>query len=212
MKIYEERRTQPDLDSGRKAGTVTLTISDDDEAFVPFGVCTKSQVKNKLMEEETMEMISTTGKHRTTYAAVKKSLTFAAVFVAALFMASCVAAIPIAIKYAKSANQTRAKAEIPLPAEKVYRTAVDLSKERGLQIVKEEDDKMYLEITDGVQTGSLKAEAAGADKTQITVIASVPAQEGEEKAQKKEREKELTLRIVDRLCERLKVSCSIVKE
>ncbi len=159
-----------------------------------------------------MKRISTTGEYRKTDEAEKKSLAFAAIFVAALFMASCVAAIPVAIKYAKSANQTKAKAEIPLPAEKVYRTAVDLSKQRGLQIVKEDDAKMYLEITDGVQTGSLKAEAAGSDKTEITVIASVPSKEGEEKAQRKEREKELTLRVVNRLCERLEVECTVVKE
>ncbi len=159
-----------------------------------------------------MKRISTTGEYRKTDEAEKKSLAFAAIFATAIFVASCVAAIPIAIKYAKSANRTTAKAEIPLPAEKVYHTAVDLAKERGLQIVKEEDDKMYLEISDGVQTGSLKAEAAGADKTRITVIASVPSQEGEEKAKRKEKEKELTLRVVNRLCERLEVECTVVKE
>ncbi len=132
--------------------------------------------------------------------------------VTALFIVSCIAAIPVAIKYAKSANQTKAKAEMPVPADKVYRTAVDLAKERGLQIVKQEDEKRYLEVTDGVQTASLKAEAPGNDKTEITVVANLPSQEGEEKEQRKAREKELTLRVVDRLCERLEVKCTITKE
>jgi hypothetical protein len=164
------------------------------------------------MEETNMKRISSIVKYLTKDAARKRSLVFPSIFITALFLMSCFAAIPIAIKYAKSANQTTAKAEIPRPADKVYSTAVELAKERGLRIVKQEDEKKYLEITDGVQTGSLKAEAAGADKTQITVMASVPAQEGEKEEQKKAREKELTLRIVDRLCERLEVKCTIVKE
>ena len=160
-----------------------------------------------------MKRISTRGECLTTDgAARRKSLIFPAILVTVLFMMSCVAAIPIAIKYAKTANQTKAKAEIPLPAEKVYRTAVDLAKEKGFQIVKQEDDKLYLEITDGVQTASLKAEAAGSDKTAITVIGTLPSRQGEEKEQRKEKEKELTLRVVDRLCERLNEKCTIVPE
>ncbi len=58
---------------------------------------------------------------------------------------------------------------MPVSADKVYRTAVDMAQKRGVQIVKREDDKRYLEVTDGVQTGSLRAEAIGADKTEITV-------------------------------------------
>jgi len=158
-----------------------------------------------------MKRISTTGECRAADAAGKKSLVVATVFLTALFMVSCVAAIPIAIKYAESSSQTKAKAEIPLPAGKVYRTAVDLAKEKGLRIVKQEDEKLYLEITDGVQTASLSAVAAGSNKTEITVIATLPSQEGEEK-QRKEKEKELTLRVVDRLCERLAVRCTLVTE
>jgi hypothetical protein len=160
----------------------------------------------------TIKKLSTKGENTMTDKPRMKSLILTASFVTALFMMSCIAAIPLAIKYAKSANQTKAEAEMPVPAEKVYSTAVDLAKEKGLQIVKEEDDKMYLEVTDGVQTASLKAEADGSDKTKITVIATLPSQEGEEKEQRKEKEKELTLRVVNRLCEKLDVKCTIVKE
>ncbi len=152
-------------------------------------------------------------EYRTTDRAAAKTFPgFSVLLVTALFVVSCIAAIPVAIKYAKSANQTKARAEMPVPADKVYSTAVDLARERGLQIVKQEDEKRYLEVTDGVQTASLKAEAAGNDKTEITVVANLPSQEGEEKEQRKAREKELTLRVVNRLCERLEVKCTITKE
>lgn len=159
-----------------------------------------------------MKRISTAGEYSITDAAKKKSLVFPAILVTALFITSCVAAIPVAVKYVKSSSQTKAKAEIPLPAAKVYRTAVDLAKRKGLRIVKREDEKLYLEITDGVQTASLSAVAAGNDKTEITVVATLPFQEGEEKEQREEKEKELTLRVVDRLCERLAVRCTLVTE
>ncbi len=154
-----------------------------------------------------MKRISTTER-----AARRKSLALPAILVTVLLTVSCVAAIPVAIKYAKSASQTTAKAEMPVPADKVYHTAVEMAQEKGVQIVKREDNKRYLEVTDGVQTGSLKAEAVGADKTEITVMANVPSKKGEEKVQRKEKEKELTLRIVNRLCERLEVKCTITKE
>jgi uncharacterized protein YcnI len=159
-----------------------------------------------------METRLTKGENPMRERIAKKSLILAAGLVTALFIMSCIAAIPIAVKYAESKKQTKAEAEMPVPAEKVYSTAVDLAKEKGLQIVKEEDDNMYLEVTDGVQTASLKAEAAGSDKTEITVTANLPSEEGENKEQRKEKEKELTLRIVNRLCERLEVKCTITKE
>jgi hypothetical protein len=40
----------------------------------------------------------------------------------------------------------------------------------------------------------------------------VPSKNEEERAQRKEKEKELTLRVVNRLCERLEVKCTITKE
>ncbi len=145
-------------------------------------------------------------------AAGTKSLAVPAILVTLLLTVSCVAAIPVAIKYARSASQTTARAEMPVPADKVYRTALEMVQEKGVQILQRDDDKRFLEVTDGVQTGSLKAEAVGSDKTEITVVANVPSKKGEEKAHRKEKEKELTLRMVNRLCERLEVKCTIIKE
>ena len=99
-----------------------------------------------------------------------------------------------------------------VPADKVYATAVTMAEEKDLQILKKEDDKRYLEVTDGVQTASLKAEPAANDKTEITVTATLPSKEGQEKEQRKEEQKELTLRIINRLCDRLEVKCAITKQ
>jgi hypothetical protein len=101
---------------------------------------------------------------------------------------------------------------MPVPADKVYLTVVEMAQGKGLQIVKREDEKRYLEVTDGVQTGSFKAKVVGTDRTEITVMANVPSKNEEERAQRKEKEKELTLRVVNRLCERLEVKCTITKE
>jgi len=140
----------------------------------------------------------------------QRSLGAFIVFVIAISLLSCIAAIPVAVKYFKDQNQTKAKAEMPVPAEKVYQTALSMAEEKNLQILKKEDEKLYLEATDGVQTASLKAEAAGNDKSEVTVIATLPSEE--EKEKRKEGEKELTLRIINRICERLEVKCTIMKE
>ncbi len=122
----------------------------------------------------------------------------------------CIAAIPVAVMYYKEQNQTVAKAEMAVPAEKVYATAVSMAEEKDLKVLKKEDEKLYLEVTDGKQTASFKAEATDKGNTQMTIMASLPSEENKE--QKKEQEKELALRIVNRICERLEVQCTITKQ
>ncbi len=122
----------------------------------------------------------------------------------------CIAAIPVAVMYYKEQNQTVAKAEMAVPAEKVYATAVSMAEEKDLKVLKKEDEKLYLEVTDGKQTASFKAEATDKGNTQMTIMASLPSEENKE--QKKEEEKELALRIVNRICERLEVQCTITKQ
>jgi len=145
-----------------------------------------------------------------TKSTMKKGLSLMVVFLAIASMMSCIAAIPVAVMYYKEANKTKAKAEMPVPPDKVYSTAVSMAEEKGLQIVKREDEKRYLEVTDGVQTASLKAVPMENGDTEITVVAAVPSEE--EKEKRKEQEKELTLRIIDRICERREVKCTITKQ
>lgn len=124
--------------------------------------------------------------------------------------ACIVAAVPLIIKYAKGNNQTVAKAEMPVPAEKVYRTALSMAEEKGVQILKREDDRLFTEVTDGIQTASLKAEEVSPEKSEVTIMATLTTEM--EKEEKKKHEKELALRIIDRLCERLDVKCTIKEE
>jgi hypothetical protein len=119
----------------------------------------------------------------------------------------CVAAIPVAYKYIKDNKQYSAKAELPAPVEKVYTAAVSLAEEKDLKILKKDDAKYMIEVTDGKQTASLTAVSVSSEKTQITVTASIP-----EAQEKKTEEKELALRIMDRVCERLGVTYTIVEE
>ncbi len=123
-----------------------------------------------------------------------------------LTMMSCIAAVPILIKHMKSKEGYVAKAEMPVPAEKVYSTAVSMAEERNLQVLKKEDDKFYLRVTDGVQIASLKAESSEG-KTEITVTSDLPKEE--EKEQEKAKEKELALRIINQLCTKLNEKCTV---
>ena len=127
-----------------------------------------------------------------------------------LSILSCVAAIPLAIKYYKDQNQITAKAETAVPAEQVYATAVSIAEEKGIKILKKEDEKFYLEVTDGVQTASFKAEKTDKGTTAITITASIASEEPKE--QKKEKEQELAHRIMNRICERLNAQCTVEVE
>ena len=119
----------------------------------------------------------------------------------------CIAAIPVAIKYMKDNQQYSAKAELPAPAEKVYAAAVSLAEEKDLKILKKDDAKYMIEVTDGKQTASLTAVSVSSDKTQIAVTASIP-----EAQERKTEQKELALRVIDKVCERLGVTYTIVEQ
>ena len=87
--------------------------------------------------------------------------------VTALSFFACIAAIPIAIHYAKSKEGYVAEAEIPAPAEKVYRAAVSLAEERApeVKILKKDDENRVIEVTDDIQKASLKAEPITPENT-----------------------------------------------
>jgi hypothetical protein len=126
--------------------------------------------------------------------------------VMALSILGCVAAIPVAVKYYKEKEKYVATAEIPAPAEKVYAAAVSLTEEKEVKLVKKDDTKRYIEVTDGKQTASLSAEPLGSDKTTITVVADIP-----EAKDRKEEEQELAMRVIDKVCESLGVTYMITK-
>jgi len=143
-----------------------------------------------------------------------KFLGYLITVVTAISFFACIAAIPIAIKYAKSKEGYVAEAEIPAPAEKVYRAAIALTEERApvVKILKKDDAKLFLEVTDDIQKASFKAESISQDKTAVIVKADVPKVEGKEKEYEKEQEKELALRIIDKLCAKLNVQCTVTNK
>jgi hypothetical protein len=143
-----------------------------------------------------------------------KSFSYLITMLAAISFLACIAAIPIAIKYAKSKEGYVAEAEIPAPSEKVYRAAISLAEERApvVKILKKDDAKLLLEVTDDIQKASFKAEPISPDRTGVIIKADVPKVEGKEKEYEKEKEKELALSILDRLCTKLNVKCTVTSK
>lgn len=108
-----------------------------------------------------------------------------------------------------------ATVQMSATADKVYGAAVSGAEEKApkIKIVKKEDENMFLEVTDGVQTASVKVKkASDEEKSDVTITASVPKEEGQEKEAKTEKEKELALRIAELLCKKLEVECTVTKE
>jgi hypothetical protein len=145
---------------------------------------------------------------------IMKFLGYLITVVTALSFFACIAAIPIAIKYAKSKEGYVAEAEIPAPAEKVYRAAISLAEERApvVKILNKDDDKLLIEVTDDIQKASFKAEPINPEKTGVIIKADVPKVEGKEKEYEKEQEKELALRILNNLCTKLNVQCTVTNK
>jgi hypothetical protein len=122
-------------------------------------------------------------------------------------------------KYAKKDKGYEAIGQIAATPEKVYNAAVSLAEEKAqdikqnIKIVKKEDENMFLEVTDGIQTASVTVKKAAEEgKAEFTVLATVPKEEGQEKEVQTNKEKELAHRIVYMLCTKLEAECSLIKE
>jgi hypothetical protein len=117
-----------------------------------------------------------------------------------------------AVKYYKSTKYYEAEAEMPVPAEKVFQTAVSIIEEKpDLKILEKDEPEGFLEVTDGTQTSELRVKAIDDGKSEIIIRADLP-QEDREKETVKELERELALRIIEKICTRLKVKCTIEEE
>ena len=120
-----------------------------------------------------------------------------------------------AYKYMKKDKGYEAIAQMPATPEKVYGAAVRIAQEKApdIKIVKKEDENMFLEVTDGIQTASITVKKAAEEgKSEFAVIATVPKEEGQEKEVQKDKERELAHRVVYMMCTKLEVECTLVKE
>jgi hypothetical protein len=129
----------------------------------------------------------------------------------ALSASGCLLAVPVAIQYYQSTREYVATAEVGVDAETVYRTSIKEAQARSatIKIVKRDDSGRLLEITDGVQTASIKAVALTNEKTEMVVVADVPKSAG---GREREKEQELALRIIRSVADRLGVRYEITKK
>ena len=128
---------------------------------------------------------------------------------AALSAMGCFLAIPVAIMYYQSTREYVATAEVGVNADAVYRAAIKEAEARSstIKITKRDDSGRLLEITDGVQTASLKAVSLNGQKSEIVVVADVPKSAGG-----KAKEEELALRIIRIVADNLGVRYEITKK
>jgi len=122
---------------------------------------------------------------------------------------------PVILYKASKNKGYEATVQMPATPEKVYGAAVSIAEEKApdIKIVKKEDENMFLEVTDGVQTASVKVKKSAEEgKSEFTVLATVPKEEGQEKEVQKDKERELAHRIVYLMCTELEVECTLTKE
>ncbi len=120
----------------------------------------------------------------------------------------------LAYKYMKKDKGYEVIGQMQAAPEKIYNAAVKMAEEKApkIKIVKKEDENMFLEVTDGVQTASIKVKKAEEEKSEFTILASVPKEEGQKKEVQKDKEKELAYRLVYLMCTKLDAECSLTKE
>lgn len=141
-----------------------------------------------------------------------RSVGLLVVFLAAMSLLACVAAIPVAVYYFQTDKNYVAQADASSSADEIWAAIVRRGKQAEAdgraKIIDSNDTKRTMEITDGVQTANLKVLPLEENKSRVTIVASLPkGEEGE-----KEREKELALSMMKGLCEEAKAGCKLIKE
>lgn len=145
----------------------------------------------------------------------RMTILLASVVMASFTMGLVFLAPVVAYKYMKKDKGYEAIVQMPAAPEKVYSAAVSMAQEKApdIKIVKKEDENMFLEVTDGIQTASVTVKKADEEgKSDLTILATVPKEEGQEKEVQKNKEKELAHRIVYTMCTKLEVECTLTKE
>ena len=93
----------------------------------------------------------------------RKMTILVAFMVMATFTMGLIFLAPIAVyKYSKKDKGYEAIVQMPAAPEKVYGAAVSMAQEKApdIKIVKKEDENMFLEVTDGIQTASVTVKKA----------------------------------------------------
>ena len=130
-----------------------------------------------------------------------------------IFFLGCVAAIPVVVYYYSTDNNYVATAEVRKNADDLWLDLLRLAERRAaeaegkIEILKKNNTERLLEVTDGVQTASVKIIPDGRRKSKLVITADVP--KGEEK--ELDKEKELAARIMKTLCEEAKAECKLVE-
>jgi hypothetical protein len=141
-----------------------------------------------------------------------RSVGLPVVFLAAMSLLACIAAIPIAVHYFQTEKNYVAEADARKGADEIWPAIVRLGEKaeadgRG-EILERNDTERLLKITNRVQTAEVKVISLGKRKSRVTIMASVPKGEDSEI----ERAKELSMSMMNGLCEEAKAGCKFVEE
>lgn len=147
---------------------------------------------------------------------VLRLIGLAAVSLALISLTGCPVIIPPAVNYYQTSDAYVATVTLKLDAEKVYSEIVSLAeeseKEGKIEITNKAIQILYLEATDGMQTASLKVNKVGKGISNIVITSDVPDTEELSEELEKDREKELAVRIIRDVCQRLNQNCQLVEK
>lgn len=114
----------------------------------------------------------------------------------------CVAAIPVVISYYRTSSSYVATAEVVRPADQVYAVVVKEAEGAGpgMKIIKRDDSRRLIEISDGTQNASIKVIEEERKESQIVVTASLV---------ERDKQRELALQVLLFLCNKYGRECSV---
>jgi hypothetical protein len=129
----------------------------------------------------------------------------AATMLTLLYVAGCIATIPVMVKFIEKERQYTAKLEVPKEADEIYQIVVrEIEKLPDVRIIRKDDSKFSVEASRADQTTRITASSSATGKSLVTITADA--------GKNWEESKDLAQRVVRRICQEVNMQCQLIAE
>jgi len=136
---------------------------------------------------------------------IKKMIAFPFIVVIAICLIGCVATVPVVAKYIANQGKYTTTLEVGKTAEEIYHIVIQAIEERpDIKLLKKDEENLFIEASKEKQTTTIKASPVSETRSRVVITADA--------GDSWEGSKELSSRIVMRICESVQMDCQLILE
>lgn len=122
-----------------------------------------------------------------------------------IYLIGCVATVPVVSKYIENQGKYTTTLEVGKTAEEIYHIVIQAIEERpDIKLLKKDDKSLLIEASKEKETTSIKVSPVSETRARVDITADA--------GDSWEGSKELSSRIVMRICEEVQMDCQLILE